>query len=155
MLVPGMFSKLAGKEFTSDKKVTMSIAQMTKCFWVTKELKLMVFDQGGATDLSPTKQVCLSIHNVGEVGSTYANFLLGTFYSVVAVEQIGSAADTVILKLIVEDLANSRLEFKVHYIDVTKALKDVKKAHAADARSNRNGGIVNVETSIKMQGKRF
>ncbi|MEM1294557.1 MAG: hypothetical protein AAGH89_04280 [Verrucomicrobiota bacterium] len=124
------------------------MAQLTKCFWVSNELKLMVFDGGGATDFSPTKNVFLSLHRVGEVGSTYANFDLGTYFTVVSAETLTSDPGTVVVRLIVEDLLDATTPFKTHRFDLTQALKDVEKAHAWESDPNRNGDSVNVKTAI-------
>lgn len=134
-----------------EAKRSWNMAQLTQCFWVSKELKVMVFDGGGATDASPTKDVFLSVHRVGEVGSTYANFHLGTYFKVISAEKEASAPGSVVIRLLVEDPFNAAMPFKAYRVDVTQALQDVEKAHAWDSSEpDRNGDSVNVKTMITL-----
>lgn len=94
------------------------------------KVNLVVVDNGGSTDVSPTQELFFNIYSKGEMFSTDASFNLGYIYSFKKATRISGGVYEVVIEGANEE--NSMPEVQTLVIDAQKAIVSLKNVQCED-----------------------
>lgn len=112
------------------------------------QVNIVVVDNGGSTDVSPTQSLFFNIYSKGEMFSTDASFNLGPIYSLESAKRVNSGIYEVVINGV--NAETSMPEKQIIVIDAQKAIIALKNVSCDDfdceASSNFKSSI---ETTLK------
>lgn len=141
---------MAGQIKSSKNQVNVGrIAEMVKL--VNKDdikVNLVVVDNGGSTDVSPTQELYFNLYTKGEMFSTDASFNLGYIYSFKKASRISGGVYEVVIEGPNDETSMPELQTLV--IDAQKAIVSIKKVECEDFHCDAS---TNFESTIEVNRK--